>query len=259
MTITVSALSHSYRRVVALRGVSTQATPGRITTVIGPNASGKSTLLRCVIGAIRPTQGQVLLDGEPAHRMPTKRLAQRVAYVSQRLQVSAAFSVREVVELGRYALPASRPRIDDALTQLDLVEIADRAFSALSVGQQQRVSMARAVAQLARDGHLILDEPTSAMDLRHVRDTMTLLRRLADGGATVVVVMHDLTLAAAIADECWLLSDGRLEAVGAARDVMDLDRLRAIFDVEFSWVSRSGRSPLLVAESEAGRAYDEGS
>ncbi len=98
-------------------------------------------------------------------------------------------------------------------------------------------------------GHLILDEPTSAMDLRHLRDTMSLLRRLADDGATVLIAMHDLTLAAAIADECWLLNDGRLEAHGAASDVMGLERLRAIFGVEFSWVSRPGHSPLLVAES----------
>jgi iron complex transport system ATP-binding protein len=178
------------------------------------------------------------------------QLARRVAYVPQRSVVSASFTVREVVELGRYALPPSRRRVDEALAQLDLVEIADRPYPALSVGQQQRAALARAVAQLASDGHLILDEPTSAMDLRHVREAMLLLRRLADGGATVLVAVHDLMLAASAADECWLLDRGRLAASGPARDVMNLERLHEVFGVGFEWVSRPGRSDILLAETD---------
>ncbi|MHC4080658.1 MAG: ABC transporter ATP-binding protein [Planctomycetota bacterium] len=250
MTLAVEQISHAYRRVQALTEISVQASPGCITAVIGPNAAGKSTLLRCVIGGIRPTEGHVLIDGEPAHRLRTGRLARRVAYVPQRSVVSAAFTVREVVELGRYALPPSRRRIDDALEQLDLVQIADRPYPALSVGQQQRAALARAVAQLAGDGYLVLDEPTSAMDLRHVREGMLLLRRLADGGATVLVAIHDLMLAASAADECWLLDGGRLAASGPTREVMNLDRLRAVFGVGFEWLDRPGRDPILLPETE---------
>jgi iron complex transport system ATP-binding protein len=250
VTLAVEQISHAYRRVGALTEISAQATAGRITAVIGPNAAGKSTLLRCIIGGLRPTQGCVLIDGEPAHRLKTMQLARRVAYVPQRSVVSASFTVREVVELGRYALPPSRRRVDEALAQLDLVEIADRPYPALSVGQQQRAALARAVAQLAGDGHLILDEPTSAMDLRHVREAMLLLRRLADGGATVLVAVHDLMLAASAADECWLLDRGRLAASGPARDVMNLERLHEVFGVGFEWVSRPGRSDILLAETD---------
>ncbi len=247
MSLAVRDVSHWYRRVHALDGIRADAAPGRVTAVIGPNAAGKSTLLRCLIGALRPVHGEVLIDGEPAHRITTRRLAQRVAYVPQRPQVAAAFTVRAVVELGRYALPASRARVDAALAQLELTAIADRPFPALSVGQQQRATLARAVAQLSEDGHLVLDEPTSAMDLRHERECMGLLRRLAGAGATVVIAMHDLMLAADMADDCWLLDGGRLAAAGPAREVMDLQRLRAVFGVEFEWVDRPGRSPLLVA------------
>jgi iron complex transport system ATP-binding protein len=250
VTLVVENLGHAYRRVEALADIGVRAAEGRVTAVIGPNAAGKSTLLRCAIGGLVPTQGRVLIDGEPAHRLSTTRLAQRIAYVPQRSVVSASFTVREVVELGRYALAPSRRRIDDALEQLDLVQIAERPYPTLSVGQQQRAALARAVAQLSNDGHLILDEPTSAMDLRHVRETMTLLRRVAGDGATVLVAIHDLMLAASTADECWLLDEGRLVAAGPTQEVMDLERLRAVFGVGFEWVSRPGRNPALLAETE---------
>ncbi len=252
MSVAVKAVTHRYRHTGgddALRGVSVDAAPGRITAVLGPNAAGKSTLLRCVIGALTPTAGCVLIDGTPADRLDPKTLAGRIAYVPQRPTVAAAFTVREVVELGRYALPASRRKIDDALEQLDLQDIADRPFPLLSVGQQQRVTLARAVAQLAPGGHLLLDEPASAMDLYHARTCTALLRRLADRGATVVMAMHDLALAASTADECWLLQDGRLVATGPTREVMDVQRLQEVFGVEFEWVRRPGRDNVLIAGS----------
>ncbi len=249
MSVRVKDVSHQYGRVRALEGVTADAAPGRITAVLGPNAAGKSTLLRCVIGALSPAAGCVLIDGKPAHQLPTRKLAGRIAYVPQRPQVAAAFTVREVIELGRYALAASRRRIDEALGELDLDEIADRPFPTLSVGQQQRATLARAVAQLADDGHLVLDEPASAMDLRHVRRSTALLRRLADGGATVLVAMHDLTLAVSLADECWLLDHGRLVAAGPTNEVINVEQLHMMFGVGFEWIERPGGGRILVPES----------
>ncbi|MHC4414491.1 MAG: ABC transporter ATP-binding protein [Planctomycetota bacterium] len=250
MTLAVVRLTHCYGPLRALDGVDVEATPGRITAVIGPNASGKSTLLRCIIGGLRPTEGQVLIEGAPAHRLKTKRRAQRIAYVPQRAVVSAAFTVREVVELGRYALPPDRGQVELALRRLDLADVAGRPYPALSVGQQQRTTLARAVAQLARDGHLILDEPTSAMDLRHVRDSLMLLGELAEAGATVLIAMHDLPLASIVADDCWLLESGRLVAAGTTSEVLKLERLRAVFGVRFEWIERPGRPPILHAAGE---------
>jgi iron complex transport system ATP-binding protein len=247
VAVSAQQLCHDYGRLASLREIGAEALPRRITAVLGPNAAGKSTLLRLAIGALVPTSGHMLVDGKPAHRMNARELARRVAYVPQRPQVAAAFTVREVVELGRYALPASRQRVDAALESLDLLAVADRPFPALSAGQQQRVTLARAVAQLSPDGNLVLDEPTSAMDLRHVLDTMSLLRRLADGGATVMVAMHDLSLAAQVADDFWLLKDSKLIAAGSSRQVMDLDRLREVFGVGFEWVVRPGKPAVLLA------------
>ncbi len=249
MTIALRDLRHSYGRLEALAGITVEAVPGRITAVLGPNAAGKSTLLRCIIGAIRPTSGQALIGGSPAHRLRAADLARRVAYVPQRSVVSAAFSVRDVVALGRYALPPSPSRIESALADLDLLDVADRPYPALSVGQQQRATLARAVAQLEPDGHLILDEPTSAMDLRHVRESLAVLRRLGGGGATVLMAMHDLPLAAQCADDCWLLDAGRLAASGPMARVMELPLLEKVFGVPFTWIEREGHPRVLLPEA----------
>ncbi len=160
MSLLIDQLSFSYGRVEALQGVTVEANSGKLTAILGPNASGKSTLLKCVIGSLKPLKGAVLIDGKPAHAMKARDLARRVAYVPQRSTVSAAFTVREVVELGRYRLPRRSSRVDDAIKRLELVEIAGREYSALSVGQQQRVMLARALAQIEPDGLLILDDPT---------------------------------------------------------------------------------------------------
>jgi iron complex transport system ATP-binding protein len=238
-----------------LQQVSAQAAPGRITALLGPNAVGKSTLLRCVIGALRPTAGEVLLDGQPAHRLRGRRIARRIAYVPQRSIVSAAFTVREVVRLGRYALEVDEKRIDDAMAQLELSEVAKRPYPALSVGQQQRVALARAVAQLAARGLLILDEPTAAMDLRHAHNCFSLLRRLADEGVTVLMAMHDISAAATIADDAWLLAGGppgRLVAGGTVAEVMQPDRLEDVFGLGFEWLQRPGGTRVLLAGACSG-------
>ncbi|HRQ76318.1 MAG TPA: ABC transporter ATP-binding protein [Phycisphaerales bacterium] len=262
MTLVIDQLSHRYGAIHALQGISVRAEPGRITAVLGPNASGKSTLLRCIIGAIAPTSGCVTIDNQPVHKLHPYWLAQRVAYVPQRSVVSAAFTVREVVELGRYALPPSRARIDEALEKLELVELADRPYPNLSVGQQQRVALARAMAQLGRGdvavvtrrgkampatAHLILDEPTSAMDLKHVHQAMSVLREAANGGATVLIAMHDLALAAAIADEAWLLHEGRLFASGSVCEVLNVETLHEVYGVSFEWTRGPGGKPALLS------------
>jgi iron complex transport system ATP-binding protein len=250
MTLIVDDLSFAYGRLPALEAVSARADAGKVIAVLGPNAAGKSTLLRCIIGALRPRVGQVSLDGQLVHRISPRALAQRIAYVPQRSSVSAAFTVRQVIELGRYALPPNSKRINDAIARFDLTAVEHRPYRALSVGQQQRVTLARAIAQLAtRNGVLVLDEPTAAMDLRHVAQAHEILREAANvGGATIILAVHDLGLAAAVADECWLLDRGRLIAAGSTRDVLDAARLEQVFGVGFAWVNDDRGRPRLLAE-----------
>ncbi|MCZ6834298.1 MAG: ABC transporter ATP-binding protein [Planctomycetota bacterium] len=241
MSLVIENLSFAYGDVQALQDVSVEAAPGRLTTIIGPNASGKSTLLRCIIGRLKPTRGRVLLDGQASHQLKPRHLAQRVAYVAQRSVVSAAFSIREVVELGRYALPPDHHKVMEAIERLDLSDIATRPYAALSVGQQQRVMLARAVAQLDDEGILLLDEPTSAMDLKHQFDTMKLIQELVSEKVTVLMVLHDLSLAASQGQDAWLLNRGKLVASGIVDDVLDTNRLNDVFEVPFEWlVSKSG-------------------
>jgi iron complex transport system ATP-binding protein len=251
MSIVIEGLAYDYGSIPALRDVTAAAVPGAITVVVGPNAAGKSTLLRCIIGSLTPRQGAALLDGVPSHKLSVRVLARRVAHVAQRPAVSAAFRVREVVALGRYALPPSPAMVESAMRRLDLLDLAERPYPDLSVGQQQRVMVARALAQLAPDGHLVMDEPIASLDLRHVVDCFALWRQLAQAGATILMTMHDLSLAAAIADHVWLLADGRLVAAGPPADVLALDRLRTVFGVEFAWHAGSAGRKWLIPRIEA--------
>lgn len=251
MSLVLESISFAYARVPALRDVAARAEAGTVTAVLGPNASGKSTLLRCIIGALRPQSGQALLDDRPVHRLRPRALAEWIAYVPQRSIVSAAFTVRQVVELGRFALPPDSRRINHALRSLDLEDVADRAYRALSVGQQQRVTLARALAQLAPDGLLVLDEPTSAMDLAHAAQAHRLLKAAANDGATVIMAMHDLSMAALVADRAWLLHDGRLVAAGDTGEVLEPPRLQQVFGVGFAWIAdEQGRRRLLAEPPE---------
>lgn len=249
MSLVIEQLNYSFGDVHALKDISVEVSTGALTCILGPNASGKSTLLRCIMGRLKPLSGQILLDGQRTCTLRGHALAKRIAYVAQRSTVSAAFTVREVVELGRYALAPDLARIEQAIVRLDLEAIAQRQFAALSVGQQQRVMLARALAQIGSGGYLLLDEPTSALDLRHVGETMHLLQMLVAEGVTVLMVVHDVTLASTYAHQAWLLDDGKLVASGPAVDVLKVEKLKQVFSVEFDWFESKSGDRLLASGS----------
>lgn len=247
---------------VVLRGVSVGVTPG-ITALLGPNGAGKTTLLRLLAGAARPQHGRLTIDDRALRSLSPPQRAARMAYVAQRPEVAAAFAVREVVALGRYALGESRSAVDRALEIMSLGTLADRAFATLSVGQQQRVALARALAQL--DGHdvegrfLLADEPFSAMDPAHERHAAGVLMDLASRGVGVLLVLHDFTLARRIAERGVLLGrDGRVAATGASDEVLTPEPLEEVFGTPFEEVATSsGRAILSRSPSESGSGGDE--
>jgi iron complex transport system ATP-binding protein len=188
----------------------------------------------------------VRLDGRRVRGWPLKKLAARMAYVPQQAQLSAAFTVREVVALGRYALPADQARIAWAMESMGVADLAERLFLHLSQGQRQRVTVARALAQVEGDGILVLDEPLSAMDIPHMLETMRLLRAMANHGGTILIALHDLDAVRHFGDHVWLLQGGRLISTGPPADVLSPDHLLNAFGARFEVVHGSGRQSHLV-------------
>lgn len=219
-----------------LADVSAAAARASVTAIIGPNASGKSTLLRSVLGAIRPLRGRVLIDGRDVSALAGRALAERIAWVPQRGMVATGLSAEEIVGLGRFALPPDRRAVRAALSAVGLDDRRGQPFRELSMGQQQRVLLARALAQHRPGGVLLLDEPTAALDLRWAPRVLSLLAALARDGATVLVALHDLAQVAAVADTVWLVADGRLMARGPCDQVLAPSILEQAFGVPFAMV-----------------------
>ena len=243
-----------HRNVPVISGVSGAIEPGLMHALIGPNAAGKSTLLRLMLGELIPGAGagRVIMGGVSVGRMAASKRAACISYVPQRASATFAFSVADVVRMGRFALQRDDAAVAQAMAACELDEIATRPFDQLSAGQQQRVLLGRAMAQAAGQGRLmLLDEPTSALDLAHVHRTMAHLHELARGGLAVVTVLHDLNLAARYADRVWLLDQGRLAAAGSWRDVLTPQRLEPVYRVQIrqvgAWQQDGDERPVFAA------------
>ncbi|WP_103501182.1 MULTISPECIES: ABC transporter ATP-binding protein [unclassified Streptomyces] len=207
---------------------------GETVGLIGPNGSGKSTALRCVYRALRPTTGAVLLDGADISALGPRESARRVAAMTQESGTELDFTAEEVVALGRsphlrgnQALSdRERALCRDAMAKLGIAHLAHRGVLTLSGGERQRVLAARALVQ--ETDLLVLDEPTNHLDIRHQVALLSLLR---DSRLTVLIVLHDLNLAAAVCDRVGVLREGRLVAVGTPREVLTAELVREVFGV----------------------------
>ncbi|WP_432799241.1 ABC transporter ATP-binding protein [Poriferisphaera sp. WC338] len=224
--------------------VSFELFAGRVCALIGPNAAGKSTLVKLILGQLDPWEGEVLLDGKDVGRIDAGARACRMSYVPQRGAVSFAFTVREVVSMGRFAAGSNEEAIVWAMDRCDLGEVQDTIFAELSGGQQQRVMIARALAQgygmgekVGKGGVFVLDEPGSNLDLWHVQQMMHVLRERAVAGDAVLVVMHDLNLTARYADDVVLLDHGKVVAKGGWRKVMNKEMLEPVYRVKMRELS----------------------
>ena len=234
--LTISHVTVRRAAVTVLHDVSLAVAAGEILAVIGPNGAGKSTALKAVLGLI-PHDGIVCVEGEPVASMSPRERARRLAYVPQRSQLSVGMDVRNVVALGRFAHHGDVARlserdaaaIDRALERCSITAFAERPFMQLSVGEQQRVLLARALATEAPV--LLLDEPTAALDVGHVLDLLQLLRSLAGDGKAIMVVLHDLDQVVRLADRVCLLDRGQVRACGAVAEVFTSAHLAAVFGV----------------------------
>ena len=221
------------RRIVS--GISLRVADGQFAGLIGPNGSGKSTILKAIYRVHRPAAGSVLVNGTDLHRMRPKMATRRVAVVAQENPMDFGFTVREMVMIGRtpHKGPFDRDNdndqtiIQDALQRTGCADLSGRSFQSLSGGEKQRVLIARALAQGA--DHLILNEPTSHLDIRY---QISVLELVAGLGVTVLAALHDLNLAALFCDTVHVLSDGSLIAGGSPAEVITPGIARAAYGAD---------------------------
>ncbi|MGF1448846.1 MAG: heme ABC transporter ATP-binding protein [Opitutales bacterium] len=240
--IRVDQLSFARGRRHILDAVSLDVQPGRITAVIGPNGAGKSTLLKILSGELAPASGDILWDDRPFDRWPRRELAQRFAVLPQHSSMTFDFAVEEIVWMGRTPhRRTSNPEKDaqivtHALERLDLLSFRYRLYTRLSGGERQRVHLARVLAQIWEPlpdlpRYCFLDEPTSSLDLKHQHAILRQARELADRGAGVFVVLHDLSLVRRYADHVLTLKDGRSAGFGPVDEQLTRERLETVFEV----------------------------
>ncbi|MCL4741420.1 MAG: ABC transporter ATP-binding protein [Phycisphaerales bacterium] len=257
MALAAEGVSFAYRRGrPVLRDLSLRFEPGTITAIVGPNGAGKTTLLRLLLGLREPDAGRVTLDTRDVGSLSARDRAARMAYVPQRSRMAFAFTVRETVRHARFATPGDgvETAVRTALLEVGVEALADEPFERLSAGQQQRVLIARAMAQLSvpcaqgATRVLLADEPLSALDPKHALEAAGLIRSLVARGPSLaaVVVLHDLTAALRFADRAAVLdASGRLAALGPSRDTLTPDILAGVFGVPFARVRGEGCEGLL--------------
>lgn len=237
MKLTVEDVRLGYNGRVAVDGVSFAVEPGEMVSIVGPNGSGKSTLLRGMSRLKKPMSGRVLLDETDIRAMSARQVARNLAILTQSPDAGPDLTVRELVFRGRYphqgilqrVTAADIEAVEWAMAAADTAQFAARPLGSLSGGERQRAWIALALAQQPRV--LLLDEPTSFLDISHQVEVMHLLRRLNHEGITVVAVLHDLVLAARFSDRVIAMRSGRVEFDGPPRQVLEPVGLERVFGV----------------------------
>ncbi|MCP9628346.1 heme ABC transporter ATP-binding protein [Rhodopseudomonas palustris] len=232
---------------------------GELIAIVGPNGAGKSTLLRLLSGDLRPTSGAIRLGERELASYAPRELAERRAVLAQHISISFPFTVDEIVRMGAGELAgrAAETAIDTALQEVGLADFRARDITTLSGGEQQRAHFARVLVQLwtseaARGpGILLLDEPTSSLDIRHQLDLAQTARRCARNGTTVIAILHDLNLAVRFADRILMLHAGHLAADGPPDAVMQPELIARVFDVDLSIRTDPAGSPFVLPELAA--------
>ncbi|MFT4560288.1 MAG: iron complex transport system ATP-binding protein [Gammaproteobacteria bacterium] len=246
MTLSAANVSLRFTDVPIIDGVDIVIEPGKIVAVLGPNGAGKSSLLRILCGQWKPSAGQVHLDDKPMTAYSIQELARTIAVMPQHSTLNFAFSCAEVVALGRTPHSSGR-QIDReitlaALSLVDATHLGARLYTELSGGEKQRVQLARILAQIwiprvQKSRYLLLDEPTASFDLAHQQMMINILRRFAADDVGILVVMHDLNLAAQLADRMVLMKDGRIAAADCPAQVMQPSVISRVFDVDVAIIN----------------------
>lgn len=261
-SLVAQALTTGYEGRTIIEGMDIRIPDGKVSVIIGGNGCGKSTLLKTLARLIRPSAGQVLVDGRAIRDIPTKKLAQRLGLLPQSSLTPDGIRVVDLVARGRFPYqsfmrgmqPADYEAVHEAMALMGVTELMDRPVDALSGGQRQRVWIAMALAQ--QTDILLLDEPTTYLDIAYQVEILDLLRELNQvRGTTIVMVLHDINLSARYADHLFALRDGALVREGAPREVVTAELMRTVFDLDCLVIDDpvSG-SPLVVPRGRCCRS-----
>lgn len=230
-------LRAAYDGVETLHGVSAHLAPGKLTAIIGPNGCGKSTLMKCAVGLMKPSGGEILLNGQPLSVIPEKERARHLSYMPQS-RIAPDISVRHLVIHGRYPhlkwgqslRREDREIVQAAIERVKLGALVNRPVSRLSGGERQRAYLAMMLAQ--QTAVMLLDEPTAYLDLSSQFALMELLRALCREGRSVILVLHELSLALEYTDSLLLMERGRLVAAGSPEEVYRSGQIQRVFSID---------------------------
>lgn len=247
MTLTAHDIGVSVGAKALLRGVSLTLQPGEVVAVVGPNGAGKSTLLKVLAGDITPTTGQVTMANKALARWSALERAKMRAVLPQETLLTLPFTVQEVVLMGRTPHQYGNESVEDyavvqaALESVSCETLSDRIYTTLSGGERQRVQLARVLAQiwnadeatLGAEGarYLLLDEPTSSLDLAYQHGTLDIVRRFAKNNIAVLVILHDLNLASQYADRIIMLHAGKIAIAGSPSEVLQPEQIQRVFEI----------------------------
>ncbi|MGW9020949.1 ABC transporter ATP-binding protein [Leucobacter chromiiresistens] len=235
-TLQANAVTLGYGDRTVVHDLDLEIAPGRITTIVGANGCGKSTLLRSLARLLRPSSGQIVLDGASVHARPTREVARIIGLLPQSPVAPEGIAVADLVGRGRHPhqtmfsrwSPRDYEVVADALAATGIAELADRSVDELSGGQRQRVWIAMALAQ--ETDVLLLDEPTTFLDVAHQVEVLDLLTDLnAAHGTTIVMVLHDLNLAARYSDRLVAMKNGRVHVTGTPQEVVTVEHVEEVF------------------------------
>ncbi len=254
MQIRIDNVEFSYSSAPVLNDISLDIDGPAFVSILGPNGVGKSTLIHCINKILQPTSGSVFIDGKDVRETSIKELAKQIGYVPYSANDTFPLTVVDTVMMGRHphskwkSLDNDLDVVYDTLKMLGISHLAMRQFNELSAGQHQKVMLARGLVQEPKI--LLLDEPTSNLDIRHQLDVTKMLKRLSvEKGILIIMISHDINIAAKYADSVILMFQGKIFDVGTPREVITEDNLRTVYGVESRVIDDEGRPHVILRDA----------
>jgi len=255
MRLVIDGIEFGYSSTPVLKDITLDANGPQLLSIIGPNGVGKSTLIHCINRILSPNKGTVMIDGDMVNDISLKDLAKRVGYVPYSANDTFPLSVVDTVLMGRHphatykSLDKDLDIVYDTLKLLDIEDLAMRNFDELSAGQHQKVMLARGLVQ--EPEILLLDEPTSNLDIKHQMEVTRILRELSqEKNILIIMISHDLNIAAKYADTMIMLHGGSIFAIGTPQEVITKENIKAVYDVESEVIESCGRPHLIMLDND---------